>query len=245
MSHVLLDISDNIMTITLSRFKQKNALSIQMYADLVDALNSYETDESLLVCVIQGDNSCFCAGNDLKDFLNSGELNDEHPTVQFINRIATCNKPIVAAVAGPAVGIGATMLLHFDYVVAADNSRFQLPFAKLGLCPEAASSNILPKMAGRRVAFELLVLGESFDGDKAQSIGIVNAVCAPEQLLPQARAKALAIASLPREAVLKSKSLIQAAEIKNVQEVIKLELDYFQQLLKTDESQARIGQFFQ
>jgi len=244
MSYIQVEQTDKIMTITMSRFQQKNALSLDMYSELVTALTKYEESAELQVCLILGNEECFCAGNDLKDFLNSGQLNEAHPTVQFINRIATCQKPVVAAVAGPAVGIGTTMLLHFDYVIAAENAVFQLPFAQLGLCPEAASSYILPNIVGQRIAFELLVMGERFDADRARDFGIVNIVCQPKELKGIALSKTKEIAKLPHEAVIKSKRLIRQNDSETVKAMIELELTYFQQLLDSEECQTRVGKFF-
>ena len=244
MSYIEVVNKNQICTIKMTRLRQKNALSLQMYADLVDALDEFESNEALRVAVVQGDASCFCAGNDLKDFMSGGVLDKTHPTVRFIRRIASCNKPVVGAVAGPAVGIGTTMLLHFDMVIAADNSLFKLPFAQLGLCPEAASSLLLPNLAGSKLAFEYLVLGRSFDALAALKMGLINEVTTPESVLERAGETAEHIAALPLNAVKQSKALIKQPLKEEIDRVISQELAVFQQLLDSGEAQARIQQFF-
>ena len=244
MSYIKSESCDGVLILTLARPTHKNALSLEMYSDLVDALDEYEGNKDLRVAVIQGDETCFCAGNDLKDFLDGGQLNDSHPTVRFIHKIAQLEKPLIAAVAGPAVGIGTTMLLHCDMVVAAENSLFKLPFAQLGLCPEAGSSYLLPKLAGSKLAFELLVLGKSFDADVAEKIGLINRRCAPESLLSTTLELAKELARLPNNAVCASRKLLRQSHSEATEEAIRLELEYFQTLLDGEESQTIIRQFF-
>ena len=244
MSYIQTSKHDGILTITLQRQAQKNALSLQMYQELVEILDEYERESSLRVAVIRGDESCFCAGNDLKDFLSGGKLTKEHPTVRFIHKMAALQKPILAAVAGPAVGIGTTMLLHCDMVVAATNSLFKLPFVQLGLCPEAGSSLLLQELAGSKRAFELLVMSQSFDVEAAIEIGLINESCEPSQLLGRAQELAVKIAKLPQEALRISRELIRKPKQAELAATIELELEHFQQLLDGEESQAIISQFF-
>lgn len=232
-----------VLQIQFERANAKNALSLDMYRQMGDALVELEQDPSLKVAVFHGDCHCFTAGNDLKDFLSGGELNAEHPTVRFLNLLASCSKPVIAAVAGPAIGIGTTMLLHCDLAYAANNSTFQLPFARLGLCPEAASSSVLPKLTGHVKAFELLVLGDKFSADTAADLGLVNFVTEPEQVIPYALEQAQRLAKLPSDAVCTSKRLMVENAIDSHQ-VIKQELAEFQRLLDGDDCKQQIQAFF-
>lgn len=237
-------INDSVLTISLDRLDKKNALSAQMYNELTAAYKLLEDDDSLKVAVVQGDEKCFCAGNDLKDFLESGEFVDGHPTIEFLKQMHQMTKPIVAAVAGPAVGIGTTMLLHCDLIYAANNSIFALPFSQLGLCPEASSSYLLPQLVGHHKAFELMVLGERMDAQTAKEIGLVAKVVEPEELLELAHKKANVLASLPQESVIKSKALLNATKKPILENVLKAELIEFANLLKTDECQTILHNFF-
>lgn len=232
------------MHISINRPEKKNALSQQMYRELTLALQQAQQDESVKVVLLTGTDSCFSAGNDLQDFLGAGELNAQHPTVQFLYALAKFTKPLVAAVAGLAIGIGTTALLHCDLVYAADNARFQLPFTQLGLCPEAASSVLLPNVAGYQRAAQYLLLGEAFDAVAALSMGMVNQVVSPAQLMALARQKAEQLATLPADAVQSSKALLKRTQIAHTIETIAAELVQFQRLLHGSESQARIAAFF-
>lgn len=240
--HILSRVENSTLIITLNRPEAKNALSLSMYQMLTQILKDYQQDDNLKSAIFYGSEECFTAGNDLKDFLSSGELNKEHPTVQFLYEIANCKKPLIAAVAGPAIGIGTTLLMHCDLVVAANNTVFQLPFSQLGVCPELASSLLLPKLAGYQQAFELLVLGERFDAQTAVQIGLINKVT-ENNVLDEALDYGNKLAKLPAGSVMASKSLIRS-DMKQVNETIEKELAEFQRLLDGDEAQQIIANFF-
>ena len=161
-------IADGVAHIGINRPEKKNALTAAMYAGLVEAFQQAESTKSVRVSLVHGTDDCFTAGNDLQDFMNSPPTDDSSPTVRFLKTIHAARKPIVAAVAGPAVGIGTTLLLHCDLVYADPNARFQLPFVNLGLCPEAGSSFLLAPTrrprAGRRAA---ALRRNVFGGDRA------------------------------------------------------------------------------
>lgn len=235
---------DGIFHIELSRLSAKNAISLDMYQYMVDELARFESDTSLKVAVVYGDSTCFTAGNDLADFLAGGELNEEHSTVKFLYSIANLKKPIIAAVAGPAIGIGTTMLLHCDMVFSADNAVFQLPFAQLGLCPEAASSLLLAQQLGHQKAFELLVVGNRFDAETAENCGFVNHIEAADSVIEKAIEYAKLIGRLSPDAVLSSKALLKNANKQQVEDTIKLELEHFGKLLNSEECKTIIAQFF-
>ncbi|KKL02362.1 enoyl-CoA hydratase [Rheinheimera mesophila] len=235
-------IEQGVLTLTLNRPDKKNALNKLMYQQLVLQLQRAAQDDAVKVALLQGSAECFSSGNDLADFLQSGELNHTHPTVQFLYEIAQFPKPVVAAVAGLAIGIGTTVLLHCDLVYSTADCRFQLPFTQLGLCPEAGSSLLLPLFIGHQRASSLLLLSEAIDGNEAWRLGLVNQVVAKDQLLDFALQKAKKLAALPAEAVQSSKKLMKAGSA--VPQRISLELADFSRLLQGPDCQNLIRQFF-
>lgn len=234
-----------VLTLTLARPDKKNALSSAMYLQLTQALRDAESDPTIHVIVLRGQADCFCAGNDLADFVAAGALNAEHPTVMFLHQLSQCPKPVIAAVAGLAIGIGTTALLHCDLVYAAPDCRFQMPFTALGLCPEAASSLLLPKLLGYQKAAQYLLLGEAFGSFDAERFGLVNQVIENDQLFALAAEKAAKLAALPSEAVMLSKKLLRQPQQQLVQQVLHQELAVFEHLLQTDDCQQALQRFFQ
>lgn len=232
-----------VLTLSLQRPDKKNALSLAMYRQLTAALQQAERDPAVKVVVLQGSASCFSSGNDLQDFLSAGALDANHPTVAFIYQLNACSKPIIAAVAGLAIGIGTTALLHCDLVYAAPGCRFQMPFTQLGLCPEAASSLLLPQLIGYQRAAQYLLLGDSFDTDQALTMGLVNQQVAADELLAFVAAKALQLATLPAEAVQQSKALLRGKVKRKAEKVITVELEVFSELLQRDACQNQLKSF--
>ena len=198
---------DRIATIELSRPDKKNALTTAMYAAMTDTLAAAESDPGVRAILIHGARDCFTAGNDLKDFLEGPAGASQ--ALRFVSALSLVGKPVVAAVGGPAVGIGTTLLLHCDLVYAAPTARFQLPFVPLGLVPEAASSLLLPQIAGHARAAELLLLGQPFTAERALAAGIVTEIVPEEALLERARTAAAALAVLPPESVRLTKQLMK------------------------------------
>lgn len=178
--------NDGVCHILLDRPERKNALSLAMYQQMGDAIRAGSEDDDIRVVLISGTEGNFTSGNDLGDFLkHKGNLSpEENPTPKFMQALLQCDKPVVAAVEGPAVGIGTTMLLHCDLVYATDDAFFQLPFVNLGVCPEFSSSVVLPKLMGHPKAAELLYLGERFSSETAKEVGIINHVLIKDQLMP-------------------------------------------------------------
>ena len=170
MSDILTDVTDGVMTITFNRPDKKNSITAAMYAAMADALAQAKEQDAVRVVVFQGNETIFSAGNDIADFLEKPPSGQDAPVYRFLHGIAAFPKPIVAAVCGPAVGIGTTMLMHCDLVYAGDNAAFSLPFVNLGLCPEAASSLLVPQMLGYHRAAEALLLGEPFMAEAAQEV---------------------------------------------------------------------------
>lgn len=235
--------NQGVFTIILNRLDKKNALSTSMYQTLSQHFTYAENNENIHCVLIHGTESCFCAGNDLQDFIASTE-NDDLVALDFIRVLNAFNKPIVAAVAGAAVGIGTTMLLHCDMVIAANNAKFKLPFTQLGLCPEAGSSYLLTRLVGQNRAFELMVLGNTFTAEQAHQYGIANSVCKENELLDLAQNTAVAIAALPADAVMSSKKLIRQASQSLLTQVIENEGNEFSRLVNTPECKTILSQFF-
>jgi enoyl-CoA hydratase/carnithine racemase len=210
---VIVENSGGVLTLTLNRPDKKNALTAAMYEVLTRALDDAAEDASVGCVLIQGNGDSFSAGNDLAEFaaINTGD--HERPTGNsLVSALARNTVPIVAAVQGRAVGVGATMLLHCDLVYVTADARLSVPFVNLALVPEAASSLQLPARIGHARAFAMFVLGEAVDGATAVAWGIANALVAPDELRPRARAAAEAVASRPRASVRQTRRLLRNAD---------------------------------
>lgn len=199
-----------VRAIGFDRAERRNAITAEMYAMLANALEDASRTEGVKVVVIHGHEGVFTAGNDLEDFLNDPPTGDAAPVFRFLKTLATFRLPVIAAVSGPAVGVGTTLLLHCDLVYAADTARFSLPFANLGLCPEAASSYLLPMLAGYPRAAEKLLFGEPFGPEEALSMGLINEIQPADKVLPHALARAAALAERPLVSLMQTKALMKA-----------------------------------
>lgn len=231
-----------IRTIRMNRPEKKNALTLAMYDAMSQAIEEAQANESHCL-LIAGAPDAFCAGNDLNDFVamaQSGELGA--PILRFLYALARNEKPLVAAVSGVAVGIGTTMLLHCDHVVAADDARLSTPFVSLGLVPEAASSLIAPRLMGHARAFELLAMGKPLSAEQAKQAGIVNAIVPPAELEAAALAAARTIAALPPHAVAASRRLMRG-RVEDVVARIGDEAAAFKERLKSPEARAAFAAF--
>ncbi|RKP58915.1 enoyl-CoA hydratase [Pararobbsia silviterrae] len=200
-----------VLVIAFNRVQKKNAITVAMYQAMSDGLAEAAADASVRAVLIHGDAQVFSAGNDLADFMKNPASGENAPVFQFLRGIANARKPIVAAVAGVAVGIGTTLLLHCDLVYAGDNARFSLPFTQLGLCPEAASSLLLPQLTGYQRAAEKLLLGEAFDAAEALAMGLVSRVLPAGEVNAFALAQAKKLAALPSASLRATKSLMKDA----------------------------------
>jgi enoyl-CoA hydratase/carnithine racemase len=183
-----------------------------MYAAMAEAMQAANTDAAIRVVVIQGDETIFSAGNDIGDFLEKPPSGEDAPVFRFLRNIAACPKPVIAAVNGPAVGIGTTLLFHCDLVYAGDNAAFSMPFVNLGLCPEAASSLLVPQMFGYHRAAEALLLGEAFFAEAALEVGLVNKILPPTETNAFAQAQARKLAAKPLSAVMATKRLMKGGQ---------------------------------
>ena len=206
---ILTHTEDGVLTLTLNRLARKNSITSAMYAALADAIGQAASDPAVRVAVIQGHETVFSAGNDIGDFLNKPPAGLDSPVFSFLRGIATFPKPLVAAVCGPAVGIGTTMLFHCDLVYAGDNAAFSMPFVNLGLCPEAASSLLAPQMLGYHRAAEALLLGEPFMAEAALEVGLVNRVVPPMEANGVARSVARKLAAKPPSSLAETKRLMK------------------------------------
>ena len=208
--HILTERRGAVLTIRMSRPEKKNALTVDMYRAMTDRLRDATQDDGVRAIMIAGAGGSFTSGNDLKDFAATPPLDPDSTVFLFLREISSCPKPLVAAVNGVAVGIGTTMLLHCDLVVADPATRFSLPFINLGLVPEAASSLILPRMIGHARASELLLLGDMFDAALAERYGIINRVSAAGEAETVAMAWANALALKAPMALRKTKALLKS-----------------------------------
>jgi enoyl-CoA hydratase/carnithine racemase len=233
-----------LLTLRLNRPEKKNALTRAMYSRLAEALKQADADPEINAVLITGSAECFTAGNDIADFIQQPPGNLDSPVFHFMLNLLECRKPVIAAVAGAAVGIGTTMLLHCDLVYVSTDARLRMPFVNLGLCPEFGSSLILPRMLGHAKAAELLLLGQGFSGEQAAQWGIATeALGSGEAALATAREMALRFESLPPEAVRISKQLMKAPDRELLRKVIEEEGALFTQRLRSPEAMAALSAF--
>jgi enoyl-CoA hydratase/carnithine racemase len=212
MTDILSHTEAGVMTLTLNRVDKKNSITVAMYAAMADALEGAAQDAAVRAVVLQGHATVFSAGNDISDFLNNPPAGGESPVFRFLRAISTFPKPLVAAVCGPAVGVGTTMLFHCDLVYAGDNAAFSMPFVNLGLCPEAASSLLVPQMMGYHRAAEALLLGEPFMAEAALEVGLVNRIVPPTEANGIAQVQARKLAAKPVSSLIETKRLMKQGQ---------------------------------
>jgi enoyl-CoA hydratase/carnithine racemase len=235
-----------VTAITLARPERRNAITVAMYSALADAIEAASADESARLITIRGEGQDFTAGNDLMDFM--AELPSESediPVWRFLRALARNEVPILAAVQGNAVGIGTTMLLHCDLVIAEESARFSLPFVDLGLVPEAASTLLLPRLAGRRLAAKYLLLGEPFSAAEALQAGIVSEVVADGALAAAFEDIAVKVLAKPPQALRLTQKLLRHATSDEIIDRMELESSHFSERLKSPEVAQAIAAFFQ
>jgi enoyl-CoA hydratase/carnithine racemase len=233
-----------VRTVRMNRPEKKNALTLPMYDAMAAAIESAGANPALRCLLIAGAPNGFCAGNDIGDFMQmamgSGALGA--PILRFLYALARCEKPLVAAVQGNAVGVGTTMLLHCDHVVAADNARFSTPFVGLGLVPEAASSLLAPRLMGERRAFSLLVMGRPLGAEEAKAAGLINTVVAADAVEAEAMRAAREIAALPPQGVAASRRLMRGTPDEIIQRIDE-EAELFKTRLQSAEARAAFEAF--
>ena len=219
---------NGVATIEIARPEKKNALTVEMYQAMADAIDAASADNAVRALLITGQPGIFTSGNDLQDFLNRPRPHiDESPVFRFMRALISCDKPVVAAVTGPAIGIGTTMLLHCDFVYVSDEARLSMPFAALGLVPEFGSSVLVPRLMGGRRAAEKLLHGDPFTAETAVECGIANVVLPANEVLPHARRIAERFNALPPSAVRETKRLLREPDRALILEAIKREGEIF------------------
>lgn len=242
--HFLKEKKDGVLTVRLNRPDKKNALTSQMYAGLAAALDETAGSDDLRVTLILGVPGAFTAGNDIADFLNTAMTGQRksNAVFDFLERIIMAKKPVIAGVDGLAIGVGVTLLMHCDYVVASDQAFFKTPFVDLGVLPEAGSSLIAPRIMGHHRAFELLAMGETFDAQKAYQAGLVNRVVASAELEAVAAEAAGKIAAKPPEAFMQTRDLVRG-DRSDVLARMKHEAELWKARLSSDEAKAAFMAF--
>ncbi len=245
MSHLVTVTDDGpVRVLRMNRPEKKNALTLAMYDAMAGAIESAAEQPALLCLLIAGGPQAFCAGNDIGDFVQMASQGGAlgQPIMRFLHALARNELPLVAAVRGDAVGVGTTMLLHCDHVVAASDARFSTPFVGLGLLPEAASSLIAPRLMGHARAFSLLVMGRPMNAEEAKAAGLVNTVAAPEAVEAEAMQAARAIAALPPQGVRTARRLMRGS-VEQVVARIDEEAALFKQRLQSAEARAAFEAF--
>jgi enoyl-CoA hydratase/carnithine racemase len=244
--HIQIERHGGRLAVRMNRPERRNAITVAMYAALADAIESAASDESVRLITIEGAGEDFTAGNDLGDFL--AEMpppgTTDIPVWRLLRALAKNDVPILAAVHGNAVGIGTTLLFHCDLVLAEEGSRFVMPFVDLGLVPEAASSLILPRLAGRRRAARYLLLGESFGAEEAMDFGLVSHVVPKGQLDSAVVSKIEALLAKPTEALRLTQRLLRRETAEEILQRMELENGHFAERLTSDEVKQAIAAFF-
>ena len=237
--------TDRVARVWFDRVDKKNAITAEMYAQLGAALAAADSDAKVRAVLLHGTAECFTAGNDVADFLTAPREPGASPARALFNSLPSMQKPVLAAVGGPAVGIGTTMLLHCDLVYAAPNARFQLPFVPLGIVPEFGSTLLLPLIAGYQRAAKLLLLGQPFTAEEACEAGIVTEVIAQNKLLEHAFQIATALASLPPESLRLTKRLMKARYAQALGAAIDEETRIFTERLASPEAKEALSAFLE
>jgi enoyl-CoA hydratase/carnithine racemase len=238
---------EGILTIEIARPEKKNAFTREMYTAAAEALHAADADAAVRAVLLCGQPGIFTSGNDIEDFLSrppgQGSDAQDSPVFRFLNALTNCGKPVVAAVTGAAIGVGATMLLHCDFVYVSDEARLAMPFVQLGLVPEYASSLLVPQLMGYRRAAERLLLGDPFTGEQAVECGIANAVLPAAEVLPHARRVAGRFRQLPPGAVRDAKRLMRGHQREQVLAAIRTEGEVFTRRLRSPEAQEAFQAF--
>jgi enoyl-CoA hydratase/carnithine racemase len=245
MSDILVYTEAGVTTLTFNRPDKKNSLTAAMYAALADALQVAEADDAVRCVVFQGAETVFTAGNDIGDFLNQPPATQDSPVFRFLRGIAAFPKPLLAAVCGPAVGVGTTLLFHCDLVYAGDNAAFSMPFVNLGLCPEAASSLLVPQMLGYHRAAEALLLGEPFMAEAALEVGLVNRVLPPQEAAGYAQSVARRLAAKPIGSLVETKRLMKKGQAAQVMAVMADEGQSFGRMLAEPAAREAFAAFME
>ena len=245
MSDIITERTDGILRVELNRPAQKNAMTASMYTTLADTFGASAKDEAVRVVLLQGAGDAFCAGNDIGDFLKNPPGTGESPQSALMSALIGFEKPIVAAVQGAAIGGGATMLTHCDFVYAGESATFKLPFIDLALVPEFGSSYSIPARIGHLRATELFLLGQPFGAVRAAELGLVTRVVPDKQLFATAMEIAKKLAAKPAGALRASKRLLKQGFIDQVKAAAKVEGREFSERLRSSEAKEAFTAFLE
>jgi enoyl-CoA hydratase/carnithine racemase len=241
MSEILSRQEGNILVLSFNRPEKMNALTRSMYAGLATGLNEAAGDFGIRAVIITSESQHFTAGNDISDFMDNPPTSESSEVSRFLESLLNFPKPLIAAVKGNAVGVGTTMLLHCDVVVASPAAKFSMPFASLGLVPEAGSSFLFPQLVGYQRAARIFMTGESFDSPMAVEMGLVTSI--ENDPLEQAMKIAQQIAEQPPQAIINTKALLKARSHDAVAAVMKAEFEIFAMALQSDEAMEAFMKF--
>ena len=236
---------DGVATIEIARPEKKNAITGAMYTALANALDAAREDPAVRAVLLTGQPGIFTSGNDIEDFVQRPASLEQAPSFAFMKALMGCDKPVVAAVTGAAIGIGTTMLLHCDFVYVSDEARLAMPFVSLGVVPEFGSSLIVPRLMGNVRAAEKLLLGDPFSAADAVEAGIANAILPAGEVVNHARRIAERFNALPPGAVRETKKLMRRARQAATLEAIGVEGGVFAERLRSPEAQEAFSAFFQ
>ena len=244
--HINIETTDSVLTIGINRPEKKNALNGAMYFAVRDALIAGHDDQNVRAVIIYGLGGVFTAGNDLKEFLEFSSTDQEtFPAKEFLDVLIPYSKPVIAAVDGLAVGIGATMTIHCDLVYASEGARFQMPFVNLGLNPEAGSSYALPQLIGYHNAAEVILLGGMVTAKRAYDMGFVNAVVKQSELMDTAMTAAQRITELPPGPIRLAKSMMKKHFNDKIMETNEHEFNSFLDGLSSPEAGEAVRAFME
>jgi enoyl-CoA hydratase/carnithine racemase len=245
--NIIVTDEESTRTIVMRRPEKKNTLTQEMYLAMSDAIESAQSNPAIRCLILTGRSGVFTAGNDISDFLQAATAKDDgvrpRNAVTFLQSLVSNKKPIIAAVDGIAVGIGATMVFHCDYVIASTTAIFQSPFIQYGLVPEGATSLLLPSMMGHQRAFSMLVMGRPMNAEAARDAGFVNAVVPPGHAVVEARKVAREICALPSDAVEISRRLLKLPP-EDIIRRIDQENRFFGERMRSPEAIAAFQNFF-
>jgi len=242
---IILKSENGVLHIIFNRVEKRNALTRVMYTGIAEGIEMAEKDPNIKVILIYGNGKCFCAGNDLKDFQDLDWASGTRPSRSWTEWVLTAKKPILAAVHGYAIGIGVTMLLHFDLIYAAKECKFQFPFVNLGLIPEFGSTFTLPELIGRQRAAELFFFGDWFSAEDANEIGIVNKIFPESELIKEVVLLAEKLAEKPPEALRQIKAYIKKYYTGVLEKLMPEEGAEFVRRQKSPEAQEAFKAFFE
>jgi enoyl-CoA hydratase/carnithine racemase len=241
--HIKTERRDRVLVLKIDRPDKKNAFTQAMYAAAADVIGHAAQDAQVRTLLITGVAGAFSAGNDIQDFLSAPLADADAPVLRFMRALSDFPKPVIAAVTGVAIGIGSTLLLHCDLVYVGQSARFQFPFVNIGICPEYASTYLLPRTMGHARAAELTFFGEPFTAETAREYGLVNAVLPDAEVESHALERATRLAQQPPNALRVTKKLLKRWTHETVREAIRIEAEHFAPMLRDKEALEALTAF--